>query len=113
MERLLLGLLWLLLPPMTDNVNVVKFLSREAHANPHVDFCAPRPSDMVNGEPGAFTLHATLQNGIFNAGRTTRANVGQFMADLATKPEIWQQWKNSFPQILDVVSGADAKPKVA
>ena len=32
---------------------------------------------------------------------------------LATKPEIWQQWKNSFPQILDVVSGADAKPKVA
>ena len=70
--------------------------------NPHVEFCAVRPSDMKDGDASAFTLHATLQNGIFNAGTTTRANVGEAMADLVTKPGAWDEWKNSYPQILDV-----------
>ena len=100
-ERLLLGLLWLLLPPMTDNVRVMQALHTEARANPHVEFCGVRPSDMIDGEPSAYTVHATLQNGIFNAGKSTRANVGAFMAELATETSTWKQWKNAFPHILD------------
>lgn len=108
-ERLVLAILWLLLPPVADNVGVVDYLAHEATANPHVEFCAPRPSDMRDGAAGAFTLHATLQNGIFNAGATTRANVGQFMADCISKAAVWQVWKNSFPQILDVPVAAHTK----
>ena len=104
-ERTLLGLLWLLLPPHADNMAVVKYLHRNvvSSKNPSVEFVGVRPSDLIDGEPCEFTLHKTLQNGIFNAGRTTRANVGEYMADLATKPAIWQQWRNTFPQILNAV----------
>ena len=100
-ERLILALLWLRLPPHADNMAVVDVLHREARANPCVEFCALRPSDLIDGEPGAYTAHATLQNGILNAGKTTRANVGQFMAELVTEASTWAQWKNGFPQILD------------
>ena len=39
--------------------------------NPHVDFCAVRPSNLVDApeRPSEFSVHPTLQNGIFNAGR--------------------------------------------
>ena len=102
-ERLVIGLLWLLLPPMADNVRVVDYLHHEARANEHVEFCAPRPSDMRDGEACAFATHSTLQNGLFNAGATTRANVGEFMADLVTEPATWRKWKNSFPHVLDAL----------
>lgn len=102
LERLLLWFLFWLVPPVADNEGVVDFLHREARSNPYVDFCAPCPSSMCDGEPSAYTLHATLQNGIFDAGTTTRANVGAFMADLATQADVWQKWAKSFPHILDV-----------
>ena len=79
--------------------------------NPHVAFCAVRPSDLVDAEPSAFTPHATLQNGIFNAGTTRRANVGEFMADLATKPEVWARWRNGYPHILDAVPPPGKTPE--
>ena len=57
---------------------------------------------MIDGEECEFTFHETLQNGLFNAGTTRRANVGVFMADLVTKSGLWETWKNKFPHILDV-----------
>ena len=103
-ERLVLWLLWLLLPPHADNLGVVDYLHRSARTSPHVEFCAVRPSDMIDHDGmSAVTLHATLQNGIFSAHPpSTRANVGAFMAALATEASTWQRWKNSFPHILDV-----------
>jgi len=76
-ERLVLWLLWLLLPPHADNLAVVDYLHRSARTSPHVEFCAVRPSDMIDSEEKSeVTLHATLQNGIFSAHPpSTRANV--------------------------------------
>lgn len=101
LERLLLSVLWLLLPPVGDNEAVLPYLHTEASANPHVDFVAVRPSDMVDGDERPYSVFATLQNGIFNAGQSTRANVGAFMADLVTKTEVWTKWRNDCPQLLD------------
>ena len=101
LERLLLFLLWLLLPPVGDNEAVLPYLHTEASANPHVDFVAVRPSDMVDGDERPYSVFATLQNGIFNAGQSTRANVGVFMADLVTKTDVWTKWRNGYPQLLD------------
>jgi len=105
MERFVLRLLYWLLPPHADNMANIKYLGEEVAGgrNPHVAFCAVRPSDMIDAEASAYTTHAELQNGIFNAGTTRRANVGEFMADLATKPEVWEAWKNAYPQLLDAV----------
>ena len=49
-----------------------------------------------------YAVHATRQNGLFNAGVTTRANVGRFIADLVSEEAVWARWKGSFPQIFDV-----------
>jgi len=108
MERLVLLLLWLLLPPHADNMGVAECLHREMRSNRYVECVGVRPSDMRDGDAGAFTVHDTLQNGIFNAGTTTRANVGEFMADLVTEPSSWQRWRNTFPHILDVVGAKKA-----
>ena len=105
-ERITLCLLWLLLPPHADNMAVLDVIQSEVSGdrNPYVEFCAVRPSDLIHGEltPGGFSVHENLQNGIFNGTRpSTRANVGRFMANLVTKPEVWEQWKNKFPHLLD------------
>ena len=102
-ERLLLSCLWCCIPPHRDNVGVMNYLSRTGPSNPSIEFCIVRPSDLIDDEACEFTLHETLQNGIFNAGTTRRANVGGFMADLVTKAGLWETWKNKFPHILDVV----------
>ena len=69
--------------------------------NPHFEFCAVRPSDLSDAPASEYTLHAALQNGIFNGGGTSRANVGAFMADLVTKPDVFAEWTNAFPHILN------------
>ena len=117
-ERFLLTLLWLLLPPHADNMEVMRVLrdevtgtsnSADSPRNPYVEFCVVRPSDLVDGEETAYTAHENLHNGIFNASRpSTRATVGRFMASLVTKPDVWQQWKNQFPHLLDCVKEAGA-----
>mmetsp|Transcript_5892 Transcript_5892/g.20069 ORF Transcript_5892/g.20069 Transcript_5892/m.20069 type:complete len:131 (-) Transcript_5892:235-627(-) len=103
-ERFVLWALEKLLPPHTDNVETLAYLHAQVAggSNPHVAFVAVRPSDMIDGDAGEYTLHAALQNGIFNAGKSTRANVGQFMADLAADPALMAQWVGKYPQILDV-----------
>eukprot|EP00398_MALV-I-01_sp_L67-1_P000875 gene875-388_t len=94
----------LFLPPHSDNLKVLRYLHDhvENEKNRYVTFCAVRPSDMRNGEQCEYTIHKTLQNGIFNAGNSTRANVGNFMADLVTDSSVWEEYKDSYPQILDV-----------
>ena len=47
----------------------VECLHSEVGANPHVEFCAVRPSDMSDGAETAYTLHDTLQNGMISYNR--------------------------------------------
>ena len=103
-ERCVLWILEQLLPPHIDNVKNAAYLHKKVSGtnNPFVEFCAVRPSSMIDGDETQYTLHEVLQNGIFNAGKTTRANVGCFMADLVTKPDVWAQWNEKWPQILNV-----------
>jgi len=82
----------------------------ESPKNPYVEFCVVRPSHSVDGEEMAYTAHENLQNGLFKNSRpSTRASVGRFMANLVTKPELWLQWKNQFPHILECVKEAGAE----
>jgi len=103
LERALISALYFLLPPMKDNVEVVRYLHalQEMHSPPRVEFCAVRPSDMIDGDESPHEAYDTLQNGLFNAGNTTRANVGAFMADLVTHSDTWARWRNAFPHLLN------------
>lgn len=102
-ERCLLRCLTCALPPHADNVDTARYLHQYAQNNPHVVFCAVRPSDLTDNVPvSEYTLHDTLQNGIFSPGSTSRANVAAFMADLVTDESLFERWENAFPHILDV-----------
>lgn len=89
-----------ILPPHNDNVEVIDELAK---VGPDVNFCAVRPADMLDGEQCTYECHPVLQSGAFAGAKTTRANVGAFMADLVTEHAVWEKWKNSFPHCLDVV----------
>lgn len=39
------------------------------------------------------------RSSIFNAGKTSRINVGNFMADLMTDDVLWNKWKGQMPVI--------------
>ena len=106
-ERALIWLLTVLLPPMNDNVKTSHYLYKHVMGSKHVEFCCVRPDDLLDGDERPFTVHATLQNGLFNAGVTTRSNVGKFMADLVTNQGLWLQWKGKYPQIIDVQGPKD------
>ena len=58
----------------------------KAHAK--IEFCAVRPADMVDGGECTYECHAVLQGSIFSEFKTHRANVGAFMADLATDDSV-------------------------
>lgn len=112
MERVLLWLLKYVLPPHADNMANIAYLgTRAANPSPFIDFCAVRPSDMIDADPSPYNLHTTLQNGIFNAGVTSRANVGRFMADLVTDSKLWRTWKGGYPHILNEVPPEKSKTK--
>ena len=102
LQRLVLWLLEWFLPPHVDNLANAAFLSA-LDSNPHVEFVAVRPDLLVNGDESQYAAHATLQNGIFNAGATSRANVGAFMAELVAVDATWERWKGRFPHLLNVV----------
>lgn len=40
-----------------------------------------------------------IRSAIFNAGTTSRINVGHFMGKLITENEIWNRWKGQMPVI--------------
>ena len=108
-ERLLLGALSLLLPPVADNEAALAVLGQEVAGdlNPYVEFCAVRPSDMDDGERSEYTLHETLQHGAFSgAGASSRANVGHFMAELATDDALWARWRGKYPHLLNAAPPA-------
>ena len=78
-----------------DAVRAIKALPER------VSFCAPRPADMIDGPEAPYECHPTLQGNIFSGAKSTRASVGRFMADLATEPDVWDEWMNTFPHIFD------------
>ena len=40
-----------------------------------------------------------IRSAIFDAGKTSRINVGCFMADLIGDEEVWNQWMGKMPVI--------------
>jgi hypothetical protein len=47
-----------------------------------------------------------IRSAIFDAGQTSRINVGHFMAELITNDDTWQQWHGQMPVIYNESSPA-------
>jgi putative NADH-flavin reductase len=101
-ERIVLSVLRLLLPPHRDNVKAANYLHEEiGKDNERIEWIAVRPDTLVNedNESAYEVYESPTRSPIFNAGKTSRINVSQFMVELLLNEELWQEWKFKMPVI--------------
>ena len=101
-QKLIFGLIRLLLPPQVDNEKAADYLRTKIGQSDHfIEWVAVRPDGLVNEEEiTEYELHPSpIRSAIFNPGKTSRINVGHFMADLITNDDVWNRWKGQMPVI--------------
>jgi len=104
-EKIVTGLMYLLLPPHRDNVAAANYLQTHINTDENrIEWCAVRPDDLIDeGEVTEYSIHpAPIRSALFDAGKTSRINVGHFMAELITDETLWQQWKRQLPVIYNL-----------
>jgi len=106
-QRCVIGLIRLLLPPHVDNEQAADYLRTEVGPNHDViEWAVVRPDSLVNDtEVTEYEVHASpTRSALFNPGKTSRINVGHFMADLMTDKDLWTRWKGQMPVIYNRVT---------
>lgn len=101
-QHCVIGLLRLLLPPHVDNEQAADFLRTEIGQNhKYIEWAAVRPDGLIDLDTVSdYEVHASpTRSAIFDAGQTSRINVGCFMAKLVTDDVVWQRWKGQMPVI--------------
>ncbi len=101
-HRCVIGLLRLLLPPHVDNENAADYLRTKIGQNDGViEWASVRPDRLTNEDQvTTYEVHSSpIRSAIFDAGLTSRINVGHFMADLITDDDTWNKWKGQMPVI--------------
>jgi len=95
-QHCVIRLLRLCVPPHADNENAADYLrTKIGQKEKAVEWVVVRPDGLIDqDEVSGYELYfSPTRSAIFDAGKTSRVNVGHFMADLITKPEVWQKWK--------------------
>jgi len=106
-QKFVLGLIRLLLPPQSDNEKAADYLRTQIGQNDEaIEWVAVRPDNLTDEENVSKyeVFPSPTRSAIFNAGQTSRINVGHFMADLITDNKTWNKWKGQMPVIYNVVS---------
>jgi len=101
-QRFVISILRLLLPPHVDNEQAADFL-RTCVGQCHlfIEWVAVRPDGLTDeAEVSGYEIHQSpTRNAIFDAGSSSRINVANFMANLATDSELWDVWRGKMPVI--------------
>lgn len=106
-QRCVIGLLRLLLPPHVDNEKAADYLRTIIGQNDReVEWVAVRPDSLIDEDNVTeYEVHPSpIKSAIFDSGRTSRINVGHFMADLITDDNAWNKWKGQMPVIYNIAS---------
>ena len=84
-QKCVIGLIRLLLPPQVDNENAADYLRTEIGQDNHcIEWVAVRPDGLINeDEVTDYIIYPSpIRSAIFDAGKTSRINVGHFMTNL-------------------------------
>jgi nucleoside-diphosphate-sugar epimerase len=101
-QKLVVGLIRLLLPPHSDNEKASDYLRIEiGQDDDTIEWSAVRPDGLTNeDEVTEYEVYPSpVRDTIFNAGKTSRINTGHFMADLITYSNVWNKWKGQMPVV--------------
>jgi len=106
-QKCVIGLLRLLLPPHVDNEKAADYLrTKIGQNNQYIEWVAVRPDSLINEEEITdYEIHPSpIRSAIFDPGKTSRINVGHFMANLIQDANLWDQWKGQMPVIYNTSS---------
>lgn len=101
-EKLVMGLIRLLVPPQLDNEEAADFLRVNiGQKNQRIEWVAVRPDALINEDSVTeYKIDASpIRSALFNPGKTSRINVGNFMARLIIENDLWSKWKGQMPVI--------------
>lgn len=101
-QRCVIGLLRLLLPPHVDNEKAADYLRTQiGQKDSKIEWVAVRPDGLTDEETVSdYEIHPSpIRSAIFDPGKTSRINVGHFIADLIMEDELWNDWKGKMPVI--------------
>ena len=101
-QKLVIGLIRLLVPPQSDNEKAANFLRVNiGQNNKLIEWVAVRPDTLINEDKVTeYELYASpTRSALFNPGKTSRINVGNFMAKLIVENDLWNKWKGQMPVI--------------
>jgi nucleoside-diphosphate-sugar epimerase len=100
-ERTILSIIRYLVPPHADNEAAAAYLYELDREKSSIEWTVVRPTDLIDGDAGQYTLYSKPQGSLFGGGAATRANVAKSMVDLLTDEKVWEQYKYSMPVIHD------------
>jgi len=100
-QRGLIVLLRLLLPPHPDNEQAAEYLRTVIGQKDNtIEWTAVRPSSLIDEESASeIEAYPSPMKSILKDGKVSRINVGHFMADLITDSDTWKKWKGQMPVI--------------
>jgi putative NADH-flavin reductase len=105
-QRIVISILRYLLPPHADNEQAADFLRTSiGQEHQQIEWVAVRPDSLTNdSKVSAYKTHPSpKRNAIFDSAPTSRENVANFMANLATDPDLWTVWRGKMPVIYNDV----------
>lgn len=106
-QHCVIALLRLILPPHPDNEQAAEFLRTQVgQGDGMIEWVVVRPDGLIDdSEVSDYTLHPSpTRSAIFDAGKTSRINVAELMAQLIEDGELWNHWKGRMPVIYNEAS---------
>jgi hypothetical protein len=100
-QRLMIGILRLILPPQADNEQAAEYLRTIVGQNDNdIEWVAVRPSGLIDEEQvSEIEIYPSPTRSIVDDGKVSRINVAHFMADLITNNDLWEKWVGQMPVI--------------
>jgi hypothetical protein len=101
-QKIVIGLLRLVLPPQADNEQAADYLRTVIGKDDgSIEWSVVRPDSLINEDTVTeYTVHPSpTRSAVFNPGQTSRINVSHFMAELITDDATWEKWKGQMPVI--------------
>lgn len=113
-QRIVLFVLRRLVPPNADNEEAAEYLRTEiGQSHAWIQWCVVRPDSLVNSQDVSDydIFSSPVRSAIFNSGKTSRINVADLIAKLATQPDVWDRWRGQMPVIYNrIESGPVDQP---
>ena len=103
-QKIVIWLLRLLLPPHVDNEKAAGFLWTNIGQNDRfMEWVSLRPYGLIDKDNiSEYEVYASPSKpAVFDSKKARRINVGHFMAELIIKNDLWDKWKGQMPVIFD------------